>query len=299
MLQKLAPGIFVLLWSTGFIGAKFGLPYAEPLTLLAIRMGLNLVLFGLFAFAIRAKTVGPREAGHAMIVGALIHAVYLGGVFWAISRGMPAGLAALVVGLQPLVTAILSIFWFRQYLLPVQWGGMLLGFGGVFLVLNGRFEWATLSGDLFWPIAVCVSSLFAITIGAMYQKRYCGKVDLVWGAFWQYFAALIVLAPMAIWTETMVVNWTLPFIATMAWLVLVLSFAAILLLMYLVRHGDASKVASLFYLVPPLAALEAFVLFDERFGLMGGVGFAVTAAGVYLVMRAPRRRQTVTVGGAD
>ncbi|WP_259779598.1 DMT family transporter [Aestuariispira ectoiniformans] len=298
MLQKMAPGIFVLLWSTGFIGAKFGLPFAEPLTLLTIRMALNLVVFAAFACLVGSKTVRPRQAGHAMVVGALIHAVYLGGVFWAISRGMPAGLAALVVGLQPLVTAILSIFWFRQYLLPVQWGGMLLGFGGVFLVLSGRFDWSMLSGELFWPVAVCVSSLFAITIGAMYQKRFCGNVDLVWGAFWQYFAALVVLAPIAYTTESMHVNWTPTFIATMGWLVLVLSFAAILLLMYLVRHGDASKVASLFYLVPPLAALEAFVLFDERFGLIGAAGFAVTAVGVYLVMRPPRRR-VVVVGGAD
>lgn len=299
MLQKMAPGIFVLLWSTGFIGAKFGLPYAEPLTLLALRMGLNLVLFAAFAMVIGAKLTNLREAGHSMVVGALIHAVYLGGVFWSISRGMPAGLTALIVGLQPLVTAILSIFWFQQHLRPIQWGGMLLGFGGVFLVLNGRFDWATLSIDQIWPIAICVSSLFAITIGAMYQKRHCGKVDLVWGAFWQYFAATVVLAPMAYVTESMKIDWTPTFIATLAWLILVLSFAAILLLMYMVRHGEASKVASWFYLVPPLAALEAFILFDERFGLMGAAGFTVTAVGVYLVMRNPKRRTVAVAGGAD
>lgn len=298
MLQKFAPGIFVLLWSTGFIGAKYGLPYAEPLTFLSIRMLLNVVLFGCFAFLIGATRTGARDSLHAMVVGALIHAVYLGGVFWAISRGMPAGLAALIVGLQPVVTAVLSIFWLKQYLQPMQWLGMLLGFGGVFLVLNGRFDWTVLGGDLLGPVVVCVSSLLAITVGAMYQKRYCGHIDLVWGAFWQYLAALFVLTPLAFATETMVVDWTPTFIGTMAWLVVVLSFAAVLLLMYLVRHGEASKVASLFYLVPPLAALEAFILFDERFGLMGGVGFAVTAIGVYLVMRKPRTR-LATIGGAD
>ncbi|RED47988.1 DMT family transporter [Aestuariispira insulae] len=285
MLDRFAPILFVLLWSTGFIGAKYGLPYAEPMTLLSVRMGFNVAVFLLIAYWMGVRWPKGIEILHAMVAGILIHGIYLGGVFYAIGEGFPAGLSALIVGLQPIVTAFLAGFLFGERLRQVQWIGLALGFIGVALVLSGRFQIPGSAEVMQLGVMVSVCSLFGITIGTLYQKRFCGNLNLIGSSIWQYLGAACFYLPLALAFEEMTIRWTPEFIATMAWLVLGLSVVAVLLLLHLIRKGEASKVASLFYLVPPTVALETYFLFDERLDLMGVAGMALVACGVWLVLR--------------
>lgn len=300
-LTTLAPILFVLLWSTGFVGAKLGLPYAEPFTFLWVRM---LIVVGLLA-ALAALLRSPWPRGwalnlHISVSGLLLHAGYLGGVFFAISRGLPAGLSALIVGLQPILTAILAQFLLRERVSGVQWAGLLLGFAGVGLVVvdplwNGLgpvhpVGEKALSARLLHiepsAFVAIVLALFCTTLGTLYQKRFAVQMPLVGGTVVQYIAASVGLFVMSLlFRETMHIQWTLQFTLAMAWLVLVLSIGAILLLMYLIRHNSASTVASLFYLVPPATALEAYFLFGERLGGWALLGMGLAAVGVALVVR--------------
>ncbi|WP_228704320.1 DMT family transporter [Marinobacter daqiaonensis] len=282
------PATFVLLWSTGFIGAKFGLPYAEPFTLLFYRMLLTLMCLGLLALALRARWSGSwRQAGHLAVTGLLVHGAYLGGVFTAINAGMPAGLTALVVGLQPLITGVLAVLVLKETVSGRVWTGLLLGLAGVVLVLAEKL--APGSGNLFegfplWAVFAAVASLFGISMGTLYQKRFCGGTDLISGAFIQYCAAATAFGILSFSIETRQVHWTPELIFALGWLVLVLSLGAISLLLALIRRGASAQVASLFYLVTPVTALEAWLLFDERLGLIAVAGTAVAVAGVYLVI---------------
>lgn len=286
-LARLAPFIFVLLWSTGFVGAKFGLPYAEPFTFLLLRMLIVVALLGAFALATRAEWPSSWAlAAHAGVTGVLLHAGYLGGVFFAISRGLPAGLAALIVGLQPILTAILAQLLLRERVNAVQWLGLVLGFVGVALVVGEKVLTARVA-QIEPSAFVAVSlALVCTTLGTVYQKRFGSSMPLVGGTVVQYVAAsagLLVLA--LLFGERMRIEWTPQFALAMGWLVLVLSIGAILLLMYLIRHNSASAVASLFYLVPPATALEAYLLFGERLGALALLGMAVAMVGVALVVR--------------
>lgn len=277
------PGIFVFLWSTGFIGAKFGLPYAPPITFLLLRFGLVLGLMVPIALLLRAPwPATPAQTAHIAVSGALLHGGYLAGVFTAIYAGMSAGLAALIVGLQPILTAVLAARTLRERVSGRQWIGLALGFGGVALVVAQR---STFAGVTAFSAAMILIALASITAGTLYQKRFCGAFDLRAGAVIQFVAAGIVLAPFAAAFEHEPVRWTGEFIFALAWLVLVLSIGAISLLTLLIRRGAATKVASLFYLVPPLTALIAFALFDERLGTLGVAGFALAVVGVALVVR--------------
>ncbi|MDX1635705.1 MAG: DMT family transporter [Marinobacter sp.] len=292
---RLMPATFVLLWSTGFIGAKFGLPYAEPFTLLFYRMLLSLLCLGLLALAISARWPASwRQAGHLAVTGLLVHGAYLGGVFTAIEAGMPAGLTALVVGLQPLLTGVLTVLVLKEPVSGRVWLGLLLGLVGVILVLGEKL--APESGGLFdgfplWAVLAAVAALFGIAMGTLYQKRFCGATDLVSGAFIQYCAAAVLFGALSFTIETREVQWTPQLMFALAWLVLVLSLGAIGLLLALIRRGASAQVASLFYLVTPVTALEAWLLFDERLGLLALVGTAVAVSGVYLVITPGRRRQ--------
>ena len=279
---KAMPGLFVLLWSTGFVSAKYGLPYAEPLTFLLLRFVLVVALMLPLALAMRA--VWPRtpaQLAHVAVVGVLMQGGYLSGVFCSIHLGMSAGVSALIVGIQPILTAFASAPLFGERLHARQWTGLVLGFGGVLLVVLGR---TTLSGITAATLALSVLALVSITAGTLYQKRYCGAVDLRAGSVIQFSAAGLVLLPLALWFETMQVRWTSEFILTLGWLVFVLSIGAISLLYILIRKGAATTVASFFYLVPPSTALMAYFMFGETLNATAMAGMTLAALGVALVV---------------
>ncbi len=281
------PLLFVLLWSTGFIGAKYGLPFSEPLTFLSIRYALVIALMG--AVAVIARAPWPKDARtvvHIGITGLLVHGVYLGGVFTAIKHGLPAGITSLVVGMQPLLTAVGAGWLLRERISRWQWLGLLLGFVGVALVVAGRARLDTVAADtlvhMLWP---ALAALLGITMGTLYQKRYCPSFDLRTGSVVQFVPTLIVTALLASATETMEVQWSGPFVFALLWLVLVLSLGAISLLNLLIRSGSATHVASLFYLTPPVTALMAWALFDERLSTMAMIGMGIAVTGVWLARR--------------
>ncbi|MEW5728026.1 MAG: DMT family transporter [Pseudomonadota bacterium] len=280
------PGLFVVLWSTGFIGAKFGLPYAEPFTFLALRFTLVIALLAAVAAATRAPW--PRDQrllGHLAVSGVLVHGVYLGGVFAAIDRGLPSGLTALIVGLQPVLTAMAAGRWLGESVSLRQWLGLALGLGGVALVLSTRLT-VVAGAPLNWGgVAFAVAALLGITAGTLWQKRHCTGMDLRTGAVVQYLAALMPMLAAALAFETMDIRWTGDFVFALAWLVLVLSVGAISLLMTLIRLGEAARTASFFYLVPPVTAVMAWALFDEALSPLALAGMAVAALGVALVVR--------------
>lgn len=287
--QRLAPATFVLLWSTGFVGAKYGLPYAEPFTFLALRLAIAALLLAALSVLLRSPRPASRaQYGHAALVGTFLHAGYLGGVFWAISRGVPAGVAAVVVSLQPVLTAVLASRLLGERLVPRQWAGLVLGVLGVGLVLGPGLVVAAgrelpLSG-----LTGCVIALLSGTLATLQQKRYGDQIPLLAGTAVQYATAASLLFAIAIATETRAIDWTLEFVAALAWLVLALSLGAILLLLGLLRRGSASSVSSLFYLVPPAVAVEAFLLFGERLATVSLLGVVVAAGGVALVVRPVR-----------
>lgn len=281
MLIALAPAVFVLLWSTGFIGAKLGLPYAEPFTFLALRYGL--VSAVLLAVLLITRARWPRSRSdvlHTIAAGLLLHGVYLGGVFSSIHLGLEAGVSALIVGVQPLLTAALAGPLLGERVNRIQLFGLLLGLGGVTLVV-----WQKLNVDTgtFWSVGLSVIALIGITLGTLYQKRYCGGVSLVSGNLIQFASSGIAMALLAWLLETRNVVWSGEFVFALGWLTLVLSVGAISLLYILIRQGAAARVASLFYLVPPVTALIAWMLFDERLGAVALAGMLMAAAGVALV----------------
>ncbi len=284
---KSMPVLFVLLWSTGFIGAKLGLPYAEPFTFLGIRMVIATALLAVFALATRAPwPASPAQAGHQAVAGLLVHGAYLGGVFLAISTGMSPGIAALIVGLQPLLTAALAGPLLRERVRPRQWAGLALGLVGILLVVGDRLGGGRITG---LGLAAVILALLAITSGTLYQKRFAGGVDLRTGGVIQYAATAAAMLGLAALTETMQVTWSGEFIFALGWLVIVLSVGAVGLLYTLIHRGAASKVASLFYLTPPTTAIMAFLLFDERLSWQALVGMGVVMAAVILVNLPARR----------
>lgn len=259
LITRWAPLVFVLLWSTVFIGAKFALPYIEPFNLLFIRMLATLVVFAVLIKIFRASKITPAQAAHQMVVGSLIHAAYLGGVFAAIKLEMPAGLAALLVGLQPLLTALMGLVFLSERLSFKQWLGLLLGLFGVCIVLlQGQdLSQITLSGAAL--IAVTIA-LFGISIGTMYQKRFGVGVNLLTGSFFQYLATAIWMGLLTFSFEQQQITWHPHLIGALLWLVFGLPIIAILLLMHMIHEGKTTQVASYFYLVPPVTAIEAWWL---------------------------------------
>ncbi len=282
------PLIFVLLWSTGFIGAKYALPYVEPFNLLFIRMLATLVVFALLISLFRTKWPTPRQALHQMVVGSLVHAAYLGGVFAAIKLQMPAGIAALLVGLQPLLTAIIAWSTFGDRLSNRQWLGLLLGLAGVWMVLLQGKDLTQYEITLGALLSISIA-LFGISIGTLYQKRFGAGVDLLSGAFYQYLATALWMAALTFTFEQQDVVWHPELIGALLWLVFGLSVSAILLLMVMIREGETAKVASYFYLVPPVTALEAWWLFDETLNSGAIAGMVLAIFGVYLVISTKRK----------
>jgi drug/metabolite transporter (DMT)-like permease len=277
-----APVAFVLLWSTGFIGARYGLPYIEPMTFLGVRMLCVVAIMLVIALVSGARWPTGREAGHSLAVGAMVHFLYLGGVFVAISQGVPAGVSALIPGLQPILTSTIANRFMGERVTRLQWLGLGLGLAGVVLVLHDRS--IVLAGTPFgW--AASVVSLLGITLGTLYQKRFCGAIDWRTGNLVQYAGAgtMFWLASFAF--ETRVIHWTGELVFAIAWLVLVLSIAAVALMYWLIRRSAATGFASLFYLVPAVTALMAFALFGERLDHLSVLGMLICAVGVVLANR--------------
>lgn len=276
---RAAPGVFVVLWSSGFIGTKYVLGGAEPLTYLSIRMALASAVLAAVIAVVRPVWPNRAGIGHSIVAGLLVHAIYLSAVSVAIYHSVPAGLAALVPGLQPILTSTLANRWLGERVTPLQWAGLLLGLGGVLLVLHGR----PMTGEAGWAwFATCIA-LVGITLGTLYQKRYCTAIDWRAGNFIQFAASAVFCLVGALLFETREVEWSQEFILSLGWLVSVLSIGSIGVLYWLIRRGGATQVASLFYLVPAVTALMAFVLFNERLDFLGVTGMALCAAGVFLV----------------
>lgn len=275
------PGLFVLLWSSGFIGAKLGLPYCGPLTFLTLRFACVVLLMLPVCWLARAAWPASRaEAGHVMVAGMLIQAGYLGGVFVALSLGMPAGVSALIVGLQPILTAFLSGHMVNERASRLQWVGLLLGFLGVMVVVWNKMA----VGAVTWASALAsVVALVGITYGTLYQKRHCAHVDMRTNSVLQFAAAFVVTAPLALAFESLDVQWTVPFALALGWMVFGLSLGAVFLLFWLIRRGAATAVASLIYLCPPTTAILAWMVFGEVYTLWSALGMAITVAGVWLV----------------
>jgi drug/metabolite transporter (DMT)-like permease len=275
-----APAVFVVLWSSGFIASKAGLPYAEPMTYLSLRMGAVVLVLG--ALVLIQRPAWPSRACilHNIVAGLCVHGLYLGGVFIAIYHGLPAGLSALIVALQPILTSTLANRWLGERVVPHQWVGLFLGLVGVWLVVHER----TGGGDvaLIGWITVFVA-LIGITAGTLYQKRFASGVNWRIGLLVQYAAAGVLFVLGALLFETRVVQWTPQFIFALSWSAFVLSLGAIWLFYFMIRRTAAMRVTSLFYLTPPVTALMAWLLFDERLAPLALLGMAICVAGVFLV----------------
>jgi len=282
------PWVFVLIWSTGFIVARYGMPHAPPFTFLSLRYALSVLCFGVWIAASKAPwPSSPAQWRHLAVTGVLMHAGYLGGVWAAVRLGLGAGTVALLVGLQPLLTAV----WLtarggetpdaRHTISATQWTGLLLGLAGLALVV-----WRKLGVGEVTPVnlALALFALLSITAGTLYQKRFVERADVRTANTVQLAAAFVVSLPIA-WLETGAVDWHPQMVGALAWSVLVLTLGGSSLLYLLIQHGAATQVTSLLYLVPPCTALMAWLLFGESFTVLMLCGMALTVAGVALVVR--------------
>lgn len=286
-MTRYIPFIFVLLWSTGFVGAKFGLPYAEPFTLLMWRMVIVVPLFLALIVIFKRPKINIVDASIQGLVGLLIHGFYLGGVFAAIAVNIPAGLSALFVSLNPIVIAIFSGVVLNTSISKREWSGLLLGLLGVIIVLYGASSWeGVISTE---GLAWLSFSLMGIVAGTLIQKRYAQNVDLITGSSYQYAAALLFFATLSFSMEAGKVDWSFEFMLTLSWLVIVLSLISILILLYMIRHGEATKVASYFYLTPPLAAFWGWLFFDEQWSWITLTGASLVIGALVLIK--PMKKQ--------
>jgi drug/metabolite transporter (DMT)-like permease len=278
---RAAPAIFVVLWSSGYIATKVVLRGAEPFTYLTIRMALVVVLMAMVAAIARPRWPDRAGIAHSAVAGMLMHGVCLGGTAVAITHSIPAGLAALIPGLQPILTSTLANRWLGERVTPLQWGGLLLGLVGVVLILHGR----PMTGEAGWGWLASAVSLVGITLGTLYQRRYCGQIDWRAGNLVQYVVVAIFSAAAAWLFEDNAVHWTAEFVLALAWLAVALSIGSIGLLYWLIRRSAATSVASLFYLVPAVTSLMAFALFGERLDPVAIGGMLICGAAVFLVNR--------------
>ncbi|MEW5961980.1 MAG: DMT family transporter [Pseudomonadota bacterium] len=282
MLLRLAPALFVVLWSSGFIAAKLGRNGAEPFTFLSIRFLIVLAIMVPIGAWLASRRLTRGERLHAAVAGSLIHGTYLGGVFFAVKHGMPAGVVALIVSLQPVATAVASGPLLGETVTRRHWLGLVVGLAGSALVLAPRLDLAA-SGITSATIAAAVLALAGITAGTIYQKRFASRIGIGAGAIWQYLGALAVTGVGSLALETRAVVWTGEFVVALAWLVLVLSVGAISLLMLLIRESAVSRVTGLFYLVPATTALMAWALFGETLGIAQLAGMLLVTIAVLLI----------------
>ena len=294
-LTNLIPLLFVWLWSTGFVGAKYGLPYIEPFFILFVRFVCVIVLFFLIIEIGRHPRATWRQALGQMVVGIMLHGLYLGGVFYAIKQGVPAGISAVIVGLQPLLLSVLERVFFyqpaRQSQYKSKYIGLVAGFIGITLVVasNKSFDIgiAGQGGMSTAGLVANVIALFGIAIGTIIQKRIGGSVPLLSGSLYQYMGAMLMMLILTFSLETQAVTPTIELALALLWLVFGLSILAVVLLMYMIREGEVVKVTSYFYLVPPVTLVQTWLLFDETLNAVAMLGCALTVYAVYKVVRTP------------
>lgn len=289
---KSAPVIFVLLWSTGFTGIRYGIPYAPPFTFIAIRMAIASVLLALLSVAITKRfTHDFSTIGKSALVGVTIHGAYLAGCFYGVKQGMPAGITALICSLQPVLVSILSSIFFGEKLSVRTWMGLLLGLCGLVMVIAPKLGAVEGQGLPAAGVFAVFIALLGGTSGTLLQKKFGAGVEVLTGTSWQYVATGLLLGVMAlVFEQGQRITWNRSFIFSLAWLIVALSIGAILILYYLLARSSAASVSSLYYLVPAVTAVEAYFLFGEKIGLVTAIGTLVTIAGVALVV-AQRRSQ--------
>jgi drug/metabolite transporter (DMT)-like permease len=285
---KVIPGVFVLLWSTGWIVARYASIDAGVLTFLLFRYAIAAILLALFALASGAAwPTSKRDWGHALFSGVLIHALYLGCIWWAIAHGVPASISALLASLQPILTAMLAPRLAGERIGPLQWAGISLGLLGLLFVLGPKLaslDPAELQ-PVSWLLAINALGMIALTFGTFYQKRNLRSGDLRSVAALQFVGALVVTIPFAVFLEGLRIEFTLNTILSLAWSVGAISIVSIALLLWLIRTGEVSRSAQLIYLVPPAATLQAFLLFGESLGPLQIFGMIVTTLGVAIAVR--------------
>jgi len=284
ILRPFIPIIFVLLWSTGFIMARMGMETAEPASFLSIRFALAalaLLAIALLFPKLRTMKADWKQIAHAAVAGILLQAIYLGGVFAGVNEGIGAGLSSLIVGIQPVLTVVLASLWLSEKLTLSKLIGIAMGFAGVALVTA---EWGHTDGAISVKgIGFCIAALLGITLGTLYQKRYCKTLDLHINMISQYVASVLFLLPFALMWESYSIDWTPKLLFVLTWLVFVLSIGAVFLLMWLIKVGEAGRVSTLFFLVPPVVAIEAWLLFDEPLTLKVIAGTGLCIMGVAIV----------------
>ena len=295
LIDRAAPALFLIFWSSGFVAAKIGLDGAEPITFLALRFVIVTAL--LLAIAVMLRRPWPRrpsEIGHLLLIGLVMQALYFGTAYVAFDSGVTAGGLALIVGMQPVVTVILAAWWLGERVRPPQIAGLALGAMGVVLVLGEK-----LAAGLGTPAGIALAgvSLLSITAGTLYQKRFCPAFDLWTGGTLQFAVAAVATSIIALLFEDNSIAWTPAFAVALAYLVLINSIVAIALLNLMLRRGEAGRVASLFFLVPPGAALVAYVALDETLGPLALLGMAIATLGVALVMHRGRPMETTGRSG--
>ncbi|MEB0139773.1 MULTISPECIES: DMT family transporter [unclassified Undibacterium] len=283
-LHRYLPAIFIFIWASGYVVAKYGLPYAEPLTFLCLRYAGVIIFMLVLAICMRAPWPERRAWLPIAVAGVLMQAVYLGGIWSAVKLGMPAGLAALIANIQPILTAVMGPM-IGERIRGKQWLGLGLGIIGVGLVVANKMSVVHLS---LHSVALAVMALLAMTCGTLYQKKTCPSFDVRTGQVLQFAASLLVTLPFALLLEKQVILWTPQFFAAMAWSIFILSGVGISVLFILIRHGEATKVTSYMYLVPAVTAAMAWLMFGEQFTATAAAGMAVALAGVALVVRPGR-----------
>ena len=286
-LERYAPALFMFLWSTGFIGAKYIVPYAEPFTFLTIRYVLAAAILFAIAYALKQPLKLNREQFKASFaVGMLLHVIYIGGVFYAVSLGVSAGISAVIVSIQPVLVSLLAVPLLGERLRWVQVVGLFLGVAGIALLLLPKvFQGDYTASTSLVGIFICVIALLGTSGGYLVQKKMGSDIPFLSGTGAQYAVSAIAFAVLSFATEEQIIEWVPAFLFGLAWIVLMLSIASIILLYGMLRTGSASKVSSLYYLVPPVAAIQAYFLFGEVIGFVGIIGMALAAIGVVLVMR--------------
>jgi drug/metabolite transporter (DMT)-like permease len=293
--SKSAPIIFVLLWSTGFTGIRYGIPYAPPFTFIAVRMAFASILLAIIALVITKRFARDLPTiGKSALVGLTIHGAYLGGCFYGVKQGMPAGITALICSLQPVLVSIFSSIFFGEKLSSRKWLGLGLGLAGLVMVIAPKLE---ASGEQALPLAGVIAVFIALlggTSGTLLQKKFGAGVEVLSGTSWQYVATGILMALLALTFEDgQSITWNASFIFSLVWLIVALSIGAILILYYLLARSSAASVSSLYYLVPAVTAAEAYFLFGEKIGPVTALGTLVTIAGVALVVRQGRAKEVL------
>jgi drug/metabolite transporter (DMT)-like permease len=291
-LNAVAPGLFVILWASGFVMARLTAGHVEPVSFLAFRFPLAALCMLALVLAFRERMLSAREAFHAATVGFFLHAAYFSCVFWAVSHGLPAGVNALIVALQPIVTAFMAVPMLGERVDGKHWLGLAAGVTGVVLVLSPKFSLASIDGITPVTSSIAIIGMLCATLGTIYQKRFASSLPLLPAIMWQYMGASIAVLILAALTENFAFDGTVQAWVGLAWAVVVLSVGAILILMYLIREGAVAKVSTLMFLVPGVTAVITYFMFGELLTLMQIIGMAVTAAAVIIVNRRPRARST-------